>query len=95
MSEDTFEHWESFLNPQKLKQNLIKASLFISTYEVIKSRIVDEIRDFYTFEWRLNEQTGEVESKVDEEYKTKVLALYPKDEYHACCLWLVEQHAFK
>jgi hypothetical protein len=46
MSEDTFENWESFLNPEKLKQNLIRASIFISTYEVLKSRIVDEIRDF-------------------------------------------------
>ena len=94
MNEETIENWESFLNPQKLKQNLIKASLLISTYEVIKGRIVDEIRDFYTFEWRLNEQTGEMESNVCEEYKTEVLALYPKDEFHACCLWLVENQAF-
>jgi len=94
MAKDTFDEWESFLNPEKLKQNLIRASLFISTYEAIKSRIVDEIREFYTFEWRLNEQTGELESMVDNEYKKQVLALYPKDEFHACCLWLVESHAF-
>ncbi len=94
MATDTFNELESFLNPTKLKQNLIKASLFISTYETIKSRIVDEIREFYTFEWKLNEQTGEVESKVDGEYKKEVLALYPKDEFHACCLWLAESHAF-
>jgi hypothetical protein len=94
MSEDTFENWEAFLNPQNLKQNLIKASLFISTYEILKSRIVDTIKDFYTFEWRLDEQTGEMESKIDEEYKKLVLALNPKDEFHACCLWLVENHAF-
>jgi hypothetical protein len=55
---------------------------------------VDEIREFYTFEWRLNEQTEEMEAKVDDDYKKKVLALYPKDEFHACCLWLVEGHAF-
>ncbi len=94
MTTDTFDEWESFLNPQKLKQALIKASLFISTYESIKSRIVDEIKEFYTSEWRLNEQTGEMESQVSEEYKKHVLALYPKDEFHACCLWLVEGHAF-
>lgn len=94
MTTDTFDEWELFLNPKNLKQNLIKASLFISTYEAIKSRIVDQIREFYTFEWILNEQTGEMETKVDDDYKKQVLALYPKDELHACCLWLVEGHAF-
>lgn len=94
MAKDTFDDWETFLNPQKLKQNLIKTSLFISTYETIKSRIVDEIRGFYTFEWKLNEQTREVEPKIGDQYKKQVLDLYSKDEFHACCLWLVEGNAF-
>lgn len=94
MTEDTFDDWETFLNPQKLKQNLIRTSLFISTYETIKSRIVDEIRGFYTFEWKLNEQTREMEPKIGDQYKKQVLDLYSKDEFHACCLWLVEGNAF-
>ena len=87
------QNWDKFLNPEKLKDSLIKASLFLSAYEILKVSIIGRLRGFYAYEWRINEKTGELIEKVSKSYKEKVITLYPKDEFHACCLWFKDQEA--
>jgi len=87
MSEEAFKSWENFLNPDKLKNNLIQSSIYLSSYEIFKSGTIDKLKDFFTSHWHMNENTGELEGVPSASYKEKVLDLYPKDEFHACCLW--------
>lgn len=88
MADDTFANWEKFLNPDKLKTNLIQASLYLAAYEIFRNGLLDKLRDFYAHQCR-PDATGEVRSVISEAYKKEVIALYPKDEFHACCLWFV------
>lgn len=87
MSQETFNSWENFLNPDKLKSNLIRSSIFLASYEIFKNGTIDKLKDFFTSHCQMNENTGELEGIPSESYKEKVLDLYPKDEFHACCLW--------
>ena len=47
MDEKICNSWESLLNPDVLRSNLIMAALYIAAFEVLKSTIVKRIRDFY------------------------------------------------
>lgn len=87
------QSWDKFLNPEKLKESLVKASLFLSSYEILKESVIDKLKGFFTHEWRLDEKTGELKGKVSKSYKEKVITLFPKDEFHACCLWFLDQGA--
>lgn len=93
MSTDAFKSWENFLNPDKLKQNLIQASVYLTAYEILKSIIIDRIQDFYTTSYQLDEATGQLVGKINSDYREKVIKLYLKDELQACCLWLVSMDA--
>lgn len=93
MAKDSFDSWEKFINPDKLKSSLIRASIYLSAYELLKTSIIDHLRGFFASEWKLNEKTGEVETVISESYKNKVRSLYPKDEFHSCCLWFFENKA--
>jgi hypothetical protein len=46
--DDTIKAWEKFLDPQKLKQSLIEASIFITAYELLKEEIIDPPKFFFT-----------------------------------------------
>lgn len=87
MSEEAFKSWEIFFNPDTLKSNLIQSSIYLASYEIFKNGTIDKLKDFFTSRWHMNENTGELEGIPSESYKEKVLNLYPKDEFHACCLW--------
>lgn len=75
---------ERFLNPQVMRQNIITASLFIASYEILKDCIIRRINNFYC--------TG-LESK-DEDincrlYETEVRSRHKKILI-ASLLWLKE-----
>ena len=93
MAKDTFDSWEKFLNPKKLKDSLIRASIYLSAYELLKTSITDHLTGFFASEWKFNEKTGEIETIQSESYKEKVRSLYPKDEFHSCCLWFFDNKA--
>lgn len=93
LDQKVIQSWDKFLNPEKLKDSLVKASLFLSAYEILKESIIDKLKSFFTNEWHLDEKTGELKGKVSKSYKEKVTSLYPKDEFHACCLWFRDQEA--
>jgi len=93
MAKDSFDSWEKFLNPDELKSSLIRASIYLSAYELFKNSIIDHLRGFFSSEWKLNDKTGEIETIISKSYKDKVRSLYPKDEFHSCCLWFFENKA--
>ena len=59
------------------------ATMFITTFEILKNSIVDRIRDFYLIGW------SEEGSTVSPEYKTKVLSR-DKSLVYASLNWLHE-----
>lgn len=93
MDQQVIQSWDKFLNPEKLKESLIKASLFLSAYEILKESIIDRPKSFFTHEWHFDEKIGELKGKVSKSYKEKVLSLCPKDEFQSCCLWFKDQGA--
>jgi len=40
--------WAKFFDPDGIKSNLIRCSLFLISYELLKNSIVDKIKDFYS-----------------------------------------------
>jgi len=44
----THDRWERFLDPDVLRPSLFIATMFITTFEVLKDSVVDRIRSFYT-----------------------------------------------
>jgi nuclear transport factor 2 (NTF2) superfamily protein len=93
MSEKAFNSWDEFLNPDKLKLTLTQASIYLTSYEIFKNSTKEKLRDFFTDKWELNEETEELVGTPNKDYKKKVLDLYPKDEFHACCLWFKNMSA--
>jgi len=83
MSTQAEESWEKFLNPETLRANLIAASIFITSYEILKSSIIDQIKSFYTHGF---DENGPI---VSETYESEVLALDKKRKvFPASIAWL-------
>ncbi len=74
------------LKPTTIKNNVIRASLFLTAYQILKSEIVDQVKDFYLTGFNEKGMT------YSEEYKTEVLSLH-KSEFAASCIWLVAHEA--
>lgn len=77
------ERWERFLDPDIVRPSLLMATMFITTFEILKNSIVDRIRDFYSIGW------SEEGSTVSPEYKAKVLSR-DKSPVYASLNWLHE-----
>ena len=77
---------EDLFNPDVLRPNLIKASVYIAAFEVLKSTIVQRIKSFYTFGPRIDQP----------KYESEVLSKDPKGKkrhVHASLAWLKESEA--
>jgi hypothetical protein len=85
---ENFEKWLNFLKPENLKDNLICCSIYIAFFETTKDYIVNQIKDFYSIEWDL--ENGDI---ISEDYKTKVLAKDKKNKLNASLLWFKESKA--
>ena len=48
MDDKSKASWETFLNPETLRPNLIAASVYIAAFELLKATIVDRIKEFFT-----------------------------------------------
>ena len=82
MYEENRAKWERILDPEVLRPNLIMASLYIITFEILKnSTIIKRIKDLYFIGYDKN---GEI---ISEEYKTDVLSK-GKGEFFASLNWL-------
>jgi hypothetical protein len=83
---DTADQWERFLDPDVVKPSLFLATMFITTFEILKDSIVDDIRGFYTNGF------GEHGPTVDPEYQSNVLSKN-KNPLYASLQWLRENDA--
>jgi len=80
--------WEAFLNPEILWPNLIIASVYVTTFEILKAGIVDRIRDFYTNGFDENGW------RVDPAYESTVLSKN-RSLVYASLEWLKEAKAIE
>lgn len=88
---DEYNAWknvEKFLDPKQLKSNLIRASVFLSAYELLKGAIVEHPRTFF------GDGINNGEDLLSPDYKKEVIDLSPKkDIFDASCRWFVKTNA--
>lgn len=77
------KRWERFLDPEVLRPSLLMATMFITTFEILKNSIVDHIRSFFSDEWSMEGPTASAE------YRTEVLSRH-KSPVYASLDWLRE-----
>ena len=82
----TADRWERSLDPDLVRPSLFLATMFITTFEILKNSIVDRIRDFYSV--GLSESC----STVNPEYQCEV-ASRKKSILYASLEWLIEHEA--
>lgn len=80
------DSWERFLDPDVVRPSLFMATMFITTFEILKNSIVDRIRDFYSIGWSAEG------TMVSPEYELKVLSRN-KSSLYASLDWLREHEA--
>lgn len=83
---DANDAWSQFLDPKILRNRLIASALFIATYEMLKSSVVDKIRQFFCCGF---DETGDL---IDPKYEVVVLRRHKKVT-EASLLWLKEMGA--
>lgn len=83
---DVNDRWEKFLDPEFVKPSLFMATMFITSFEILKNVVVDRVRDFYVAEWSQERMT------YSENYRQKVLSKN-KSPVYASLLWLEESDA--
>ncbi|WP_050416499.1 hypothetical protein [Azoarcus sp. CIB] len=83
---DTADQWERFLDPDVVRPSLFLATMFITTFEILKDSVVDDIRGYYTNGFDENGPT------VEPEYRSKVLSKN-KSPLYASLQWLRENDA--
>lgn len=82
----TADQWERFLDPDVIRPSLFLATMFITTFEILKDSIVDNIRNFYTNGFDAHGPT------VEPEYQSEVLSKN-KSPLYASLQWLRELDA--
>lgn len=89
MKTDATQSWLKFLNPVELKQNLIRCSIFIAAWELLKESVIDPILWFYTdgFHGKTYIRPKYHQEVIDLDTREK------KDVFHASCLWLRKNNA--
>lgn len=75
--------WEQFLSPDFTRDRLISASMYITTFEMLKDSIVGRIRDFYSIGFN---ESGPISNP---DYQTRVLSRN-KSVLYASLEWLIE-----
>lgn len=80
------DQWERFLDPEIVRPSLFLATMFITTFEILKDSIVDDVRDFYT------DGFDEHGPTVGAEYQSAVLSKN-KSPLYASLQWLRENNA--
>ncbi|MNJ50016.1 hypothetical protein D3C77_452760 [compost metagenome] len=80
------EAWEKLTNPKKLRENLMSASVYISSYEMCRDFIISKPRGFFTDHWGVNGET------LSEEYSKDVMS-FSKSPLKASLLWFKDQGA--
>jgi uncharacterized protein YutE (UPF0331/DUF86 family) len=74
------------LAPARLIAMTIRTSLFLTAWELLKSSVVDDLRDFFR-------PIGELRGKPSKEYRDRIKQLNERDLFKASCEWLKEWDA--
>lgn len=82
-----------YIDPTEVNRSLHQVALYLTAWETLKSGVVERVKGFFSRDWHASEK-GEIIHKPSEEYRREVVSLHPKDEFHACCLWLKSLGAF-
>lgn len=88
---------DKIINKVLIKRNLVVASLFVTSFEMLKTSIQDRIKAFLCFDSKFNDE-GELEYEISDDYKEQVLnrinpstnKYYPL--LYSSCLWLKENN---
>ena len=80
-------------DPAVVNRRLHQVALYLTAWETIRSAIIERVKGFFTDNWTIDDK-GKLRGTPTEEYKARVISLHPKDELHACTLWLLEMGAF-
>ena len=83
---DNTKKWIDFLEPERLKSNLIYASLFIANFEAFNDYLEEVVKGFYTFGYKNGKDI------VDEKYKLEVLSKDSKI-INATLKWFIDNGA--
>lgn len=82
-----------FTDPAAVNRNLHQVALYLIAWETLRSGVIERVKGFFTDNWTIDDK-GKLRGTPTDEYKKRVIALNPKDELHACTLWLQELGAF-
>lgn len=82
----TADNWERFLDPEVVQPSLFLATMFITTFEILKDSIIDRIRNFYIPGF------AETDPIFESEYQSEVLSR-SKSRLYASLDWLLEHDA--
>lgn len=83
--------YEKFFDPKRLRQNLLLGALYLATFEVLKSTVIDDLVSFFSFG---DYQDGK--PAKSERYKAELIRYgfkQHRDRYRASCLWLKDMQA--
>ncbi|AOZ51130.1 hypothetical protein [Chromobacterium vaccinii] len=83
---DSTDQWERFLDPDVVRPSLFLATMFITTFEILKDSVVDNIRSFYANGFNKH---GPI---VGLDYQSEVLSKN-KSPLYASLQWLLENNA--
>ncbi|MGG4341718.1 hypothetical protein [Paenibacillus lautus] len=81
------DSWSNLLNPNILKANLVKTSMFITSFELLKDNIINHLKSLYSDGHNIKE--GLI---LNENYQLKVLAR-AKSPLYASLGWYKENKA--
>jgi hypothetical protein len=92
---------EKITNQTLIKRNLLVASLFVTSFEMLKTSVQDRIQGFLCFNSSFNSE-GELEYEISDDYKNQVLERFIPNidrrkyrDYHlfySSCLWLKDNN---
>lgn len=82
-----------FTDPAAVNRSLNQVALYLTAWETLRSGVIERVKGFFTDDWTIDDK-GKLCGTPTDEYKTRVIAMHPKDELHACTLWLREMGAF-
>jgi hypothetical protein len=80
------------LTPDAVKANLMRASLFLTGFELLKLELMDKLQTFYATDF-----DEAARGKESEDYRKEVLSLAPQGvhpntrEFYASCEWWVKE----
>ena len=93
---------EKITNPELIKRNLLVASLFVTSFEMLKTSVQDRIKGILCINSSFNNE-GELEFEISEDYKSQVLERHigtidrhKQPDFHlfySSCLWLKDKNA--